>query len=379
MNLKKKMFVIMLDAFSHNYLSEKNTPFLWTLKDKGLFGKLKSELMYFPESMSLTGEKKNKLSKYIFNQNNDTIKKIEYPKYMPNNLKKHFKYVNLYDQKENTLFNIFIKNKILFLNLNRHLLKKKFCLIKNLMFSIFKTGEKKLINIFRKEIIHNNYEFVFISLHKLDLLGHKYGPKSSVLFKELRSIDTKIKILYKQIINNYSEFALMIFSDHGMMKVKKEINLIKYLEKNNFKQPRDFISFIDSISIRFWIKDKNKLKKIKTLLSEIKDGEIFDNNRLEKLNIPNEKEIIGDILFVVKPGILIMPNYFQGKKTIKGMHGYNYETTTKQDAIFMMIGPQIKPKKISKVLFSNITPTILAYLNIEPSSNMKTKSLLKHE
>ena len=46
------------------------------------------------------------------------------------------------------------------------------------------------------------------------------------------------------------------------------------------------------------------------------------------------------MLFLIDAGVLITPNYFQGKSTNKGMHGYD-TSHPHQQAAFVLISPNV--------------------------------------
>lgn len=120
----------------------------------------------------------------------------------------------------------------------------------------------------------------------LDKLAHKYGTKSEEVKTCIKKIDNRLKKM---------DFDL-IMSDHGMVDIKETIS-VPFSEK----------CFIDSILARYWgnIEDiKNKLP--------LNKGKIIKWNKK-----------YGDLIFLANPGIIISPNYLQGKKVAKAMHGYN--------------------------------------------------------
>jgi len=137
---------------------------------------------------------------------------------------------------------------------------------------------------------HRRFPVKYTYFGALDELGHKYGPKSEEIRKEIQKIDS---IIAKKDFN-------IILSDHGMIEVSKTASVP--LSKN---------CFIDSDMARYW-GNKAELEAIKKKLP-LEFGKI--------LNWPNKR--YGDLIFLANPGVLISPNYWYGKEKVKGMHGYD--------------------------------------------------------
>ena len=131
-----------------------------------------------------------------------------------------------------------------------------------------------------------NYKYI----GSLDGIGHKYGTTSKEIIEEIQKIDKMIS----------RENFDIILSDHGMINVQKTVEVP--LTKN---------CFIDSDMARYW-GEKKELENIKNSLP-MQDGEV--------LNWPNKS--YGNLIFLTNPGVLISPNYWYGKKLVKGMHGYD--------------------------------------------------------
>lgn len=125
---------------------------------------------------------------------------------------------------------------------------------------------------------------------ELDKIGHKYGTKSKELIMAVRKLDKRLEKM---------DFDL-IFSDHGMVDITKTVRV-----------PITRDCFIDSDMARYW-GSKEELESVRKRLP-MKHGEI--------LNWPDKR--FGDLIFLAKTGVLILPNFWQGNKMVKAMHGYD--------------------------------------------------------
>jgi hypothetical protein len=137
---------------------------------------------------------------------------------------------------------------------------------------------------------HKNLPVEYIEIREIDKTGHKYGTKSGELKKIVGKVDRKISKMDFDII----------LSDHGMVDITGTARVSK--TEN---------CFIDSDMARYW-GSKEELEKIKRELP-LKDGKIIE--------WPDKR--FGQLIFVAKTGVLILPNFWQGGKKVKAMHGYD--------------------------------------------------------
>lgn len=197
-----------------------------------------------------------------------------------------------------------------------------------------------LSNLFviKKAIKKNDCVYVMDSTY--DKLLHKKGVDKIVK----TNIDSKIKNLFEFLTKNYGKnFLLILLSDHGMVNVTNKINL-------SFGNNSDYTYFVDSTILRLWSK-----KEISLTFNEA-------------IPVESKKVDINGYLFykkyLAKPGHIFSPNFFQGSKFIKGMHGYG-STNSPHDAFTLVFNPKFK-KQYSNVHCSiiDVAPTILKIFKI---------------
>ncbi|MEK6913530.1 MAG: alkaline phosphatase family protein [Nanoarchaeota archaeon] len=155
-------------------------------------------------------------------------------------------------------------------------------------YELFRTGNIPLKQLCKVEFSVNKpfYKMKgieYTSFGDLDKIAHKYGTKSEETIKAIRELDKKISKIHFDIL----------FSDHGMMDIHKKISV-----------PVTDDCFIDSDMARYW-GEKPKFSS--------KDG--------KWINWKDKK--YGEHIFLANPGVLIFPNYWQGKIPVKAMHGYD--------------------------------------------------------
>jgi hypothetical protein len=162
---------------------------------------------------------------------------------------------------------------------------------------LFRTGNIPLRKLYKfdfsvKKPAYSGLPVEFKYFGELDRIGHEYGTKSQEIINAIKKIDENISKL------NFD----LVFSDHGMVDIA---NYVAVPETKN--------CFIDSDMARYW-GNKEELLEIKKKLP-LKYGKIINYR----------SPAYGDLIFLANTGVLISPNYWQGNRRIKGMHGYSPE------------------------------------------------------
>jgi hypothetical protein len=164
------------------------------------------------------------------------------------------------------------------INLQRLLARKR----------LFRTGNLPLKKLYKFDTeVGKPFEKIngidYLYIGKLDKTAHKYGTKSKETIEAIKEIDKSISKMKFDII----------LSDHGMIDVTKTISV-----------PRTKDCLIDSTFARYWGEKPN-----------------FDSN--DGKWIEWEDKRYGEHIFLANPGVLILPNYWQGNMPVKAMHGYS--------------------------------------------------------
>jgi hypothetical protein len=167
-------------------------------------------------------------------------------------------------------------------------------------YALFRTGNIPLKKLWKfdfsvKTPFHKIPKLKYEYIGDLDKIGHQYGTKSKEIISAIKKIDEEI---------SKKDFDI-ILSDHGMIDIKKLISV-----------PETEDCFIDSTFARYWGKNPN-----------------FDSPDGKWIEIEDKK--YGEYIFLANPGVLIIPNYWQGKNPVKAMHGYNPKCED-MDAIYIL-------------------------------------------
>ena len=357
---------ILVDALRSDYISEKNTPFLYDLANKYFYiKKVKPSLGFCERSEIISGlnsektgfftaiGKNNQKSEYInmskmmvifFDLTNLILKKIPVIKVFNRRLNwsKAFKKTinNLLTNKYNAKMSTYnipynqLNNFYLTEDEIDHFSKKFFSknslvnkiLSKNIpidydAWTYLGKKNQMSLNETKKYLLNksksNKNEFVFSYLGSLDVIGHKYGPQSKEMKKELEELD----MFFNKLIESNKNNTIIILGDHGMKTIESYFNIERHIIKIRndlgLKINQDFNYFIDSTMCRIWIRDDFE----KDVINYFNEQEELTKNG--KVIYPKvSKKIYGDIIWLANEGVMLYPDFFHFNKPF-GMHGYD--------------------------------------------------------
>lgn len=182
---------------------------------------------------------------------------------------------------------------------------------------------------FIKSEMAEKVDFLPIYIGEADSKGHEYGGDINKMEPTLIKIDKLLKKINELAIDN--DYVFAVLGDHGMVPVKKNIDVSGIIKKTGLKNGKDYLMFLDSTIARFWFfSDIARDKIIACCNNELSElGKIITRDNYQEYEIPLDvlskqgKPVYGDMMWCANPGVLIAPDFFNPKtKIVRGMHGY---------------------------------------------------------
>jgi len=170
----------------------------------------------------------------------------------------------------------------------------------------------------RKEQI----DFAFLYWPELDGLLHRVGNDSPEIGPKLRTYEQWIDELLLAAQNHYSEVHLYVFSDHGMANCDEHLDLKARIEALPVRMGHDYAVVYDSTMARFWFFNEPARQLVRSCLQGVAQGRILPDTELEELHVLFPDRYFGELIFLVKEGVLIVPSHM-GERPIRAMHGYH--------------------------------------------------------
>lgn len=364
---------ILVDALRNDYITKKNTPYLYGLSKNYLYIKNVKPSLGFCERSEIISGYRSEITGYFTAIGKDT-KKSNY-KSIPITISKLLESLNFFLKKIPTY--IFFGKNLNFSKAFKKILNKffkekydskmpiynipldqlsnfyltedeydhfsdSFFKDNNLVIKIKKKGmtinqdawtylgkpnqmsDKDTMEFLISKNTEDNNEFIFAYLGILDIVGHKYGPVSQKMVETLSFLDS----FFEKLISSNKDNDIVILGDHGMKTIEKYLDISKEIykikEKFKLKINHNFNFFIDSTMLRIWVNRKNKLDIIKY----IESNKHF-NQYGKIISQTFSSKVYGDIVWLANEGVMLYPDFFHFSKP-SGMHGYDNSLTKSQ-------------------------------------------------
>jgi predicted AlkP superfamily pyrophosphatase or phosphodiesterase len=228
-------------------------------------------------------------------------------------------------------------------------------------------------------------EFMTVHLSSLDEAEHLHGPFSPEANADLEVVDGMVGQLVAQELANFPNAVIAIVSDHGFVAVDHLVNLgVPFVAAGLIRLKSDDDDEIASWTAQAWsaggmsaimLHDDTDLKTRNKVGALLKKLAADPANGIEAVLNHGQALALGGFpgaAFVVtfKPGYVPGPALTGPVVTptppyLKGMHGYNPETTPAMRASFFITGPGIaKGRDLGLIDMRQIAPTLAGLLGV---------------
>jgi hypothetical protein len=181
-------------------------------------------------------------------------------------------------------------------------------------------GERDNLELLKEKL--PDIDFGFMYWPGLDGLLHSVGNQSPEIPAKLRYYEEWITEVVQAAKQHYREVHLYVFSDHGMANCDELLDLRGKMDALAPEMGEDYAVVYDSTMARFWFFNENARTVISSALRKIPQGRIVPDEELRELNTFFEDRYFGELIFLVKEGVLIVPSHM-GERPIRAMHGYH--------------------------------------------------------
>ena len=220
-------------------------------------------------------------------------------------------------------------------------------------------------------------EFAYFHVANLDGVGHKFGPDSYQRYSEMRRLETELCQLNRIATNRFEEVHFLVFGDHGMTGVIRHLDVQRVLWALPARLGRDYLMFLDSTMARFWFFTESARTQVLHALDELQGGHRITQHERSLYHLNYRHNRFGDEIFLADPGVLILPNFYQGCEPIRGMHGYAPETPDQQSAFFIRSPRVHRQRRLDTPQdMRRLFPTFLGLLDLPVPAGLDVQSLL---
>src|SRR4029078_6533394 len=124
------------------------------------------------------------------------------------------------------------------------------------------------------------------------------------------------------------------------------LDLRSKIESLPVRAAKDYAVVYDSTMARFWFFHDRARQQIITCLNQVPQGRIVPDSELKKMHALFPDRYFGQLIFLVKEGVLIVPSHM-GEKPIRAMHGYH--PTDQQSYAALCTNQASIPEEISAI------------------------------
>lgn len=203
--------------------------------------------------------------------------------------------------------------------------------------------------------------FFALHLQELDSIGHMHGPESPELDVALEATDKLCRRLFAALEATYDRVNVVLFGDHGMVSVTRTLALEPVLRATGLIFGIDYAYFLDSTMARFWFYHADSRARIEGALANIPGGRLLNAEDLARYGIAGCDPRNAEAIFLVDPGVLIFPNFFQASgDPIPGMHGYDPDI--EDNLGFFLVHDAMRPETAGQLLGKVDPPAIFPLL-----------------
>lgn len=337
---KSKKLIICVDGLGYDLISHENTPFLNRFKEESKLHRLETLFAFTGiEYGFFTGETPEKSKIWLeFSKSENSIFRNFIINFLSfsRRLKNYWAIILQLLNKRTYLCSLhnIPNNKIKYFDSSvkyglwklPFFQKRDFAFYKWPFFATKKYGKEKRKIIFKYEsdeerikrlIKDKGKEIYYTQLMEVDKTIHKFGKKSEKTKRILGKIDKLLEDISKKFLEEKNS-EIIIWSDHGFADIKNYINLEKILPRR-----KDYLYFIAGTTVSFWFKNKDAKEEIGKILSSVAFLEKLTIEKAKKYDIPFS-EIYGELIYFVKKGNYLFPNFYQKelKERFNAMHGY---------------------------------------------------------
>jgi hypothetical protein len=178
---------------------------------------------------------------------------------------------------------------------------------------------------------------LFLYLSGLDHHLHFHVHEPDSVSRTLGWYETGLRRVWEAAARVGRPARLFVFSDHGMTPIRWTHDLRRDVQALGLRIPEDYLPAYDSTMARFWVSHGRAREALTALLEGHPCGTLMTPAELRRLGVWFDDGRYYDLLFLMKPGVLLSPSDM-GAVRFAGMHGYHPSEPT-CDAVLLSTEP----------------------------------------
>jgi hypothetical protein len=154
---------------------------------------------------------------------------------------------------------------------------------------------------------------------QLDPVGRRHGPFSYKTRREASRLDHELAEWMGRIWKRHPATQVALLSGQGMSPVDNAFDIEALLRSRGLRNGTNYLGVWDIQYGQVWAAPEI-LARITDALWENREAKVVDPE--ERRTWFGEDTAYGDLLVACREGTMLLPNHFEGKRHLRGAHGY---------------------------------------------------------
>jgi hypothetical protein len=196
--------------------------------------------------------------------------------------------------------------------------------------------DAEILALGARRAVESDARVLFLYLSDLDRYLHHFIHDADGVTERLAWYEAGLRRIL-DAARAVRETRMLIFSDHGMTPVRWTYDLRRDVAALGLAESTDYLAAYDSTMARFWAWNDRARARLVEALTDHPCGQLLGRDELGRLGIWFDDDRYYQLLFVMKPGVLLNPSDM-GHFRFAGMHGYHPSEPT-ADAVLLSTAP----------------------------------------
>ena len=206
------------------------------------------------------------------------------------------------------------------------------------------------LDLLNRVLLSDKNSFVFVRLTGLTSILEQYGDDSHEVSERLCSYERRIAQVLNILKKSGKPHSLSVVSGRGAVPCARTLPLSQLLDTAGLKRNGGCLFFVHPSMLRLWYEDVSDAESIRERLSKLSDfGNILSSEECASFGADGSTRIFGDDIFLLKPGVQIIPNYVSSYP-FKAVGGYSPEDASSYAVFLSSERPPFEPREISDFL-----------------------------
>jgi hypothetical protein len=196
--------------------------------------------------------------------------------------------------------------------------------------------DTEILALGARRAVESDARVLFLYLSDLDRYLHHFIHDTQGVHERVAWYEAGLRRIF-EAARGVRETRMFIFSDHGMTPIRWTYDLRRDVDALGLRESHDYLAAYDSTMARFWAWNERARTRLVEALTDHPCGQLLSREELGRLGIGFDDDRYYQLLFVLKPGVLLNPSDM-GHFRFAGMHGYHPSDPT-ADAVLLSTAP----------------------------------------